>query len=77
MPTKTFSLRDETIKTIYHLAKKTVRTQGSIIDIAIAELAQKATAEDGAIDLPVSSSPPARKSRAKAPDRISGVRKGA
>jgi predicted RecB family endonuclease len=78
MPIKTFSLKDETIETIYRLAKTTVRTQGAIVDIAVADLASKIVAEDGAIDLPVDSSPPpTRRSRAKAPAQISGVRKGA
>ena len=52
MPTKNYSLKEKTINTVAQLANATIRTQGSIIDIAVAELAQKAIDADGAINLP-------------------------
>ncbi|CAG0933555.1 hypothetical protein TFLX_03099 [Thermoflexales bacterium] len=86
MPTKTYSLKEETIQTISDLAEKTVRTQGAIIDIAVAELAKKSIDADGGVDLPVSNLPvrkirtvkPSTRKRARARkiDQIPGLRKG-
>ena len=49
MPTKTYSLKASTIEAINDLAEKTVRTQGAIIDIAVADLAAKSLAADGGV----------------------------
>lgn len=78
MATKNYSLKPETIKTVARLAEATVRTQGSIIDIAVAELAKNSVDEDGAINLPVASvvrQP--RQITTSHIDQIAGVRKGA
>ena len=78
MATKNYSLKPETIKTVARLAEATVRTQGSIIDIAVAELAAKSIDENGAIDLPVSAvTRQPRRISTPHPDHITGVRKGA
>ncbi len=78
MPTKTYSLKKETIDTINRLAKRTIRTQGAIVDIAVAELAASSVAADGGIDLPVVV--PARKPRKIATRKklsdIQGISKG-
>lgn len=79
MPTKTYSLNPETIKTISSLASRTIRTQGAIVDMAVAYLAANSVAADGGIDLPVVVQP-ARKSRKTARrkplSQIPGVSKG-
>ncbi len=71
MATKNYSLKPETIKTVARLAEATVRTQGSIIDIAVAELAAKSIDENGAIDLPVTAVRNPRKL-----EHITGLHKG-
>lgn len=79
MPTKTYSLKAETIKTINDLADKTIRTQGAIIDIAVADLAAKSVAADGGVDLPVVVRPvrkPRKVARRKQLTSIQGVTKG-
>lgn len=90
MPTKTYSLKSETIQAIADLAERTVRTQGAIIDIAIAALVRESlAADDGGVDLPSNVTPLKRrvvKTRAasrvrarparKALAGIAGVRKG-
>lgn len=79
MPTKTYSLKSETIKAINDLAERTVRTQGAIVDIAVAELAAKSMAADGGVDLPVVVRPvskPRKVTRRKQLSNIPGVSKG-
>ena len=68
-----FSLEDITVKRIDEMAIATHREKSTIVDMAVELLAQQD--EFAQIDTPQSL--PARKSRAKAPAQISGVRKGA
>lgn len=71
MPTKTYSLKASTIEAINDLAEKTVRTQGAIIDIAVADLAAKSVAADGGVDLPVVTLP----ARIRNPRKMTGRKK--
>jgi hypothetical protein len=65
MPTKAaYSLKAETVKIIKEIADKTYRSQSAVVDMAIALLAEKVLAEDGAVDLPT---PPPAAPAARAP----------
>ena len=78
-----YSVKEETDKMVRDIAEKTYRTQGAVVDMAIANLAQTIFAEDGAVDLLTTPARPAsrpsrrtRKITEPQIDRIPGVRRG-
>jgi hypothetical protein len=83
---KTYTLGKSTIEAIERIAERTHLSYSAVIDIAIEEMIQNSISEDGAVDLPASTSRPASRTSRRIRkitepgtsklDNIPGVRRG-